>query len=100
MQRFSHLDKCNEATREAGKRRGVYPKLIAGGKLTQTDAERLIGIMEEIAEDYERAYKRLSGSGSDKLSIAMRALAKIIETSGEVGIAYNIAAAAMKELRQ
>jgi hypothetical protein len=98
MRKFTHVEKCDEAMREAGKRRGVYPKLIAKGSLDQTKADRLIAIMDEIAADYEAAYKRAAGSGSDRLSVAMRGLRKIVETSGNVGVAYEIARATLKEL--
>lgn len=98
MGRFSHHAKMSEAMREVGKRRAVYPKLVASGKLDHGKSLELIDIMDEIAADYEAAYKRKAGSGSDKLAFTIRVLKQIVETSGGVGVAFQIATAALKDL--
>jgi hypothetical protein len=51
---YSAADKFHEATRELGMRIRHYPGMIESGKLTQALADKRIGIMRAIAEDYER----------------------------------------------
>lgn len=97
--RFTTAEKSNEATRESGRRRRVSSKLIDEGKMTATDADRLVGIMEEIASDYEFAHKR-DGAKADKLAVAKHYLQRIIDTSKEVGVAYELAAEAMRKLSE
>ena len=51
-QQFSATEKHREVCRELDKRRYVYPKLVANGKLTQRTADRQIAVMEQVAEEY------------------------------------------------
>lgn len=97
MGRFTHEEKSNEATREAGRRRRVSAKLIDEGKMTKTEADRLVDLMDEIAEDYEGAHKR-AGAKADKLKIALVALDQIINGKSDVGIAFAIASKAVREI--
>jgi hypothetical protein len=49
---ISNGDKWKEARREIGWRKYVYPHRIEMGKMQADHAQRLIEIMEAIAEDY------------------------------------------------
>lgn len=53
--KFTNKEKATEARREVVMRRRVYPGMVAGGKMTSGEADRLTAIMAEIAEQYERA---------------------------------------------
>ena len=55
--KFSFKDKLDCISREIGKRKHVYPRLVAEGKLTQTKANREIACMEAIKADLEVAVK-------------------------------------------
>lgn len=46
---FTAADLAKCAEREVGQRRGVYPRLIGTGRLTQEKADREIQMMAEIA---------------------------------------------------
>jgi hypothetical protein len=50
---FTHAQKAAAAKREAGYRRHVYARRVAEGKMTQTEADRGVAVMEAIAADYE-----------------------------------------------
>ena len=52
MTAFTARDKCRCAEREIVQRLRVYPRLISENKMTTKQADRQIGIMKEIAEDY------------------------------------------------
>jgi hypothetical protein len=52
---FTAAEKLACARREIAMRRRVYPGWIAGGRMTQAEADRQIAIMVAIAADYERA---------------------------------------------
>lgn len=97
MGRFTHEEKCREAMREVGKRRGVYPKLIAKGDLDETKAARLIALMDEIAADYERAWQRKAGSGTDKIAIAVRTI-KMMAAAGDLETVRNVAAGGLRDI--
>lgn len=45
-------EKAACADREVKMRRRVYPRWVAGKKMTQAQADREIALMAEIAEDY------------------------------------------------
>jgi len=45
------------ARREVAKRRSVYPRLVAAGKLAQVRADREIEMMQAIAEHFQRLEK-------------------------------------------
>lgn len=45
-------EKFDELKREIDMRRKVYPHWIAQGRIKTREAERRIGVMEEIAADY------------------------------------------------
>ncbi|GLS44413.1 hypothetical protein [Methylobacterium brachythecii] len=49
---FSAVDKVKCAERELRQRKRVYPRLIEGGRMTRTEAERETALMESIAADY------------------------------------------------
>lgn len=49
---FSRDQKRLAATREWHMRERVYPRLVAGGKMTQAEADQGIAIMKAIADDY------------------------------------------------
>lgn len=49
---FSAADKLEAAERELKYRRRVYERRIADGKMTQALADRQIGVMSAIADDY------------------------------------------------
>ena len=97
MSRFTHEEKSNEAQREAGRRRRVSTKLIAEGKMTATDAESLVDVMDEISVDYERAARR-GPVAMTRADIAERCLRGIVESSGGVGIAFQMATAGLKDM--
>lgn len=46
---FAPQELAAEAVREAGMRRGVYPRLVRAGKMSQEMADRRIALMEAIA---------------------------------------------------
>lgn len=46
---FAPQELAAEAVREAGMRRGVYPRLVRAGKMSQELADRRIALMEAIA---------------------------------------------------
>lgn len=52
MGKFTNQQKYVEAKREIGLRKYVYEKRVKEGRMLQMKAAELIGIMEEIAEDY------------------------------------------------
>lgn len=49
---FTARQKMQAAQREVGYRRFVYPKRVADGKMSQSECDRGIAIMDEIAADY------------------------------------------------
>lgn len=49
---FTAAQKAQCAAREVAQRRRVYPRLVAGNRMTQAQADREIAIMEAIAEEY------------------------------------------------
>lgn len=49
---FTAADKLRCAEREVRQRRRVYPRLVAGDRMDQLDADREIACMEAIAADY------------------------------------------------
>jgi hypothetical protein len=51
---FTAEEKWIEARRELKMRMRVYPRLIEAGDLSEQAARQRIGIMQEIATDYER----------------------------------------------
>lgn len=54
MPRYTNKEKAAECRRELGKRRHVYARAVAESKMKHTDADRLIGLMEDMQVDYER----------------------------------------------
>jgi len=46
--------KLASVERELGYRKRVYPRLVAGGRMKQDNADYEIGVFEEIAADYRR----------------------------------------------
>lgn len=60
---ISARDKWQEAKREAGLRRRVYPRWVEEGKMKMHQAELQILIMDEIAEDYRVAAEREEQAG-------------------------------------
>jgi hypothetical protein len=57
--KFTFQEKLSEVKREIAMRKNVYPQFIARGRLTQEQADRHIAVMSAIADDYERAIKRV-----------------------------------------
>jgi hypothetical protein len=57
-QQYSALEKHREAQREVELRKSVYERWIAMGGMSRSEAERKIAIMQEIADDYERASEK------------------------------------------
>jgi polyhydroxyalkanoate synthesis regulator phasin len=55
---YTRLQKRTEIARELAMRRRVYPRMVAEGRMSQDEAERLIDIMESIWSDYEEAADR------------------------------------------
>jgi hypothetical protein len=51
---FTAEEKWMEVRRELKKRMQIYPRLIEGGELSEQAARQRIGIMQEIAADYEK----------------------------------------------
>lgn len=51
---FTAEEKWIEARRELKMRMRVYPRMIEAGDLSEQAAKQRIGIMQEIAEDYEK----------------------------------------------
>jgi hypothetical protein len=49
---FTAQDKLDAVQREIGKRKHVYPRLVAEKKLSPAKSAREIAVMEAIAEDY------------------------------------------------
>lgn len=49
---FTAEEKLKAVERELGYRRHVYSRRVANNKMTQAQADRQIGVMEAIAEDY------------------------------------------------
>jgi hypothetical protein len=49
---FTAREKMQAAQREAAYRRFVYPKRVTAGKMSQTEFDRQVAIMDEIATDY------------------------------------------------
>ena len=49
MSPFTYADLARCAQREVGQRKKVYPRLIAGQRMTQQMADRETAMMEEIA---------------------------------------------------
>jgi hypothetical protein len=54
------LHEC--AVRELAMRRGVYPKFVRSGRMTQEQADREIAMMEAIVEHFRRRYPPAQGS--------------------------------------
>lgn len=52
MSEFTVQEKLKAVERELAMRRNVYAKWVASGKMKPFHAEREIGVMEAIAEDY------------------------------------------------
>jgi uncharacterized HAD superfamily protein len=50
--KYTAADKYREAADEVAFRRSVYKNLVRDNRMTQAEAERKIGIMEEIAQEY------------------------------------------------
>ena len=67
--------------------------------MTATDAERLVGVMDEISIDYERSTKKKDVTAK-KLDIAERSLRGIVESSGGVGLAFQLATRALREIAE
>jgi hypothetical protein len=59
MAEFSDAEKAIEAALEVTMRERVYPKMIRLGKMSQSDANRKIKLMREIALDYQEKGRRL-----------------------------------------
>jgi hypothetical protein len=55
---YSFETKLAEVLHEIKMRKQVYPGSVAARRMTQSQAEMKIDIMEEIAADYERAIER------------------------------------------
>jgi hypothetical protein len=55
MSSITIQDKLACVVRELGYRQHVYPRLIASKKLSQSQADRQIAVMEAIVEDYRRS---------------------------------------------
>lgn len=53
MAKFSNKEKAAECRRELGKRVHVYGRAVAEQKMKQVDADRLIALMEEMAQEYD-----------------------------------------------
>lgn len=51
MTTFTETEKLRELDRELGQRRRVYPRLVAGGRMTQQASDRQIAILEAIRAD-------------------------------------------------
>lgn len=63
---ITYQDKEACARRELAKRREVYPRLIAAGKLSQDKADREIEVMSSIVDDYAKCVA-IARSGRDRL---------------------------------
>ena len=50
---FTLAEKRREIAREVRQREAVYPRLVAGGRLTQQKADRQMAIMRAVLADYE-----------------------------------------------
>lgn len=50
--RFTDKQKADCAKRELGKRRWVYPRSVAAGRMSQEICDKEIGLMEEIEAEY------------------------------------------------
>ncbi|ELT47407.1 hypothetical protein [Brucella intermedia] len=55
MSRFTAKQKLAEAERELAYRHRVYRRLVSTGKMKLEEAQRRIGIMTEIVDDYRNA---------------------------------------------
>lgn len=55
MPDFDLPTKLKELKRELGQRKYVYPRRIADGKMSETQAAVLIEILEAIIADYQKA---------------------------------------------
>jgi hypothetical protein len=55
MPNITIFDKLTCVVREVGYRKWVYPRRVAAGKMTQSQADREIAVMECIAEDYKKS---------------------------------------------
>ena len=55
---YSALEKHREALREVELRKSVYERWIAMGGMSGSEAERKIAIMQEIADEYEKAAEK------------------------------------------
>jgi BioD-like phosphotransacetylase family protein len=55
---FTAADKHEAAVRELRKRKQVYPRLIMTRRMSQSEADRQIAVMEAIAADYAEAAER------------------------------------------
>jgi hypothetical protein len=48
-------DKLQCVVRELGKRKRVYPHMVAKRKMSQSEADHELRVMESIVEDYRRS---------------------------------------------
>lgn len=55
MPTITVFDKFRCAVRELSYRKYVYPQRVAVGKMSQTQADREIAVMEAIANDYKQS---------------------------------------------
>jgi hypothetical protein len=49
---YTAAEKLTEVERELGYRRRVFERLVQGGDMSRSEANRRIRIMEEIRDDY------------------------------------------------
>lgn len=56
-QKYTHEEKMVEAQREVRMRETVYERQVLYRRMTQEEADRRLGIMREIADDYQTAIK-------------------------------------------
>jgi len=54
MSSYTNHDKAEAAHREVGQRKKVFPRLVAGGKMTAEFSAKQIALMEAIRDDYRR----------------------------------------------
>lgn len=56
-QKYTDKEKMVEAQREVRMRESVYERQVLYRRMTQEEADRRLGIMREIADDYQTAIK-------------------------------------------
>lgn len=63
---FTNAEKYAAVVRETETRRAIYPAQVFAGRITQEEADRAIGVMEEIGRDYLKLADRpgIENSGS------------------------------------